>query len=115
MRVMVNGSTAEWVEVVSKVPQGSVLGPMLFLLYVDDLASLVKSNIKLFVDDTKIWANIKAREDANLLKLDLITLEEWSDKWLLKFNLDKCEVMHIHQKQDTEYSLQSGQITQQEG
>jgi ribonuclease P/MRP protein subunit RPP40 len=111
MRVAVNGANADWATVTSGVPQGSVLGPLLFLLYVNDLASIVKSNVKMFADDTKIWAKIKENEDAEQLKQDLSKLGEWSDNWLLKFNLDKCKVMHIGHDLNIEYCLRNGQDT----
>ena len=55
MRVTVRGSCSHWVEVISGVPQGSVLGPLLFLIYVNDLPTWIKTNIKMFADDTKLW------------------------------------------------------------
>ena len=55
MRVRVHGSFSNWAEVFSGVPQGSVLGPLLFLLFVNDLPSVIKSHIRMFADDTKIW------------------------------------------------------------
>jgi len=55
MRVILNGWAAEWIEVLSGVPQGSVLGPLLFLIYVNELPKIVNSSIKMIADDTKIW------------------------------------------------------------
>ena len=101
----VNDSFFDWEEVISGVPQGSVLGPLLFLLYVNDIPSHVRCKIKLFADDTKIWNIIKTREDVRLLQEELEALEAWSDKWLVRFNLDKCHIMHIGHVLDTKYYL----------
>src|SRR6266536_3910236 len=71
MRVIVNGITAKWTRVNSGVPQGSVLGPILFLLYVNELPDIVKSSIKMFADDTKIWKTLKIDADVHSLQEDL--------------------------------------------
>ena len=60
MRVILNSSSSTWKEVISGVPQGSVLGPLLFLMYVNDLPEWIKTNIRMFADDTKIWTRIAA-------------------------------------------------------
>jgi len=101
MKVQVNGSSSSWVHVLSGVPQGSVLGPLLFLLYVNDLPDWIRSSIKMFADDTKLWSTISARNDNQKLQDDLRTLNDWSNKWLLKFNPDKCKVMHVGQNHPT--------------
>jgi len=95
MRVMVNSSSSSWVKVSSGVPQGSVLGPLLFLIFVNDLPDLVKSSIKMFADDTKLWATISNTTDSKMLQEDLNCLKCWSNKWLLRFNPEKCKVMHV--------------------
>ena len=64
MRVRVDGSFSNWAEVLSGVPQGSVSGPLLFLLFVNDLPSVIKSHIRMFADDTKIWHTIKDETDS---------------------------------------------------
>jgi len=111
MRVMVNGNSSSWVEVVSGVPQGSVLGPLLFLLFVNDLPDWVKSSIKMFADDTKLWSTIRSASDGKMLQDDLNSLKNWSDKWLLKFNPEKCKVMHVGHSIPTEYTLQEDDKT----
>ena len=95
----------EWVEVLSGVPQGSVLGPLLFLLFVNDLPDWISSNIRMFADDTKIWCIIKEIDDGLMLQSDLGNLVKWSDKWLLKFNTEKCKVMHLGHKLNTQYYM----------
>ena len=89
------GVLSEPLEVWSGVPQGSVLGPILFLIFINDLLENISSLGKLFADDAKIYRQIKSREDARILQEDLIKLQEWSRKWLLQFNEDKCKVMHF--------------------
>ena len=91
LRVSVNGAYSDCAKVTSGVPQGSVLGPFGFLLYV--IPASVSCKIKLFADDTKIWNTIKTQSDSQSLQLDLDLLNKWSDEWLLKFNTDKCHVM----------------------
>lgn len=94
-RVVVKGEFSSWRQVWSGVPQGSVLGPVLFLVYVNDILDNLTSNGKLFADDAKIYRKIKSSEDAITLQADLEKLEEWSLKWLLNFNERKCSVMHV--------------------
>ena len=106
MKVSVRGSFSEPIDVVSGVPQGSVLGPMLFLLFVNDLPDWIQSKIKMFADDTKMWASIKIKEDSNILQKDQDSLTEWSKKWLLKFNAGKCKIMHIGHSIPTEYYME---------
>ena len=79
----------------SDVPQGSVLGPVLFLIYINDLLEGIVSSGKLFADDSKLFKSIKSELDRNILQEDLLKLQAWSRKWLLQFNEKKCKVMHI--------------------
>ena len=95
MRIMVRGEYSEWVDVISGVPQGSVLGPILFLIYVNDIPEMVNCSIKMFADDTKLFRTVKSIDDCNILQNDLDTLSQWTNEWLLSFNVDKCKVMHI--------------------
>ena len=90
----------------SGVPQGSVLGPLLFLIFICELPDWIKCNMKMFADDTKVWKRIGAVEDGEELQRDLDTMMEWSDEWLLRFNLEKCKVMHVGHQFDTVYSLE---------
>jgi len=104
-RVGVRGSFSCWRDVLSGVPQGSVLGPLLFLIFVNDLPEWIKCSLKMFADDTKIWAKIRSSQDSCVLQADLDSLMRWSDEWLMKFNCDKCKVMHIGHSLDTEYYM----------
>ena len=89
-RVSVNGALSDITDVTSGVPQGSVLGPILFLLYINDINENVQSSIRLFADDSIIYRKINANIDHQILQTDLIQLEKWSDKWQMQFNISKC-------------------------
>ena len=97
-QVVIGGVLSDPLEVWSGVPQGSVLGPILFLIFINDLLDNISSHGKLFADDSKIYRQVKSREDANILQEDLLKLQEWSRKWLLQFNEGKCKVMHFGKK-----------------
>lgn len=94
-RVCIKGNYSEWLDVWGGVPQGSVLGPVLFLVFINDLLDSTQSTGKLFVDDAKIYQRIRNADDGTTLQQDLEKLKEWSQKWLLHFNEEKCKVMHI--------------------
>ena len=93
--VRVNGELSSPKPVLSGIPQGSVLGPLLFVLYINDLPDVVQSNVLLFADDTKIFKQVTTKEDADALQNDIDALNIWSEKWLLKFNTDKCHVLTL--------------------
>ena len=92
-RVIVNNVTSDWIPVISGVPQGSVLGPCLFVIYVNDIDDAVSSKILKFTDDTKITASIYSVKVRNILQIDLTRLMDWSE-WQMKFNVNTCKVMH---------------------
>lgn len=94
-RVIINGVSSEWTEVTSGVPQGSVLGPLLFIMYVNDLPVEVDSFCKLFADDAKLYRDLQNLQDFEAVQDDLNNLCQWTIKWLMFFNIDKCKVMHI--------------------
>ena len=85
-RVNVNGSCSDWSNVISGVPQGSVLGPLLFIVYVNDLPEAVPSNIAIFADDTKLYRSIITPDDGSILQSDLDQLVEWGKAWQMNFN-----------------------------
>ena len=91
-RVM-NGNTSNWTEVLSGIPQGSILGPVLFILYINDLPGVVGSVCKLFADDCKLYRNITSEADQRELQEDIERLWKWSKNWLLGFNIKKCKVV----------------------
>ena len=94
-RVVINGECSEWANVTSGVPQGYVLGPLLFLIYINDIDNNITSNISKFADDTKIGHRITSDEDYRLLQSDLNKIVNWSNKWQMEFNFDKCKVIHF--------------------
>ncbi|CAM5165838.1 unnamed protein product [Natator depressus] len=94
-RVGINGQFSEWREVNSGVPQGSVLGPVLFNIFINDLEKGVNSEVAKFADDTKLLKIVKTQADCEELQKDLSKLGDWATKWQMKFNVDKCKVMHI--------------------
>ena len=81
----------------SGIPQWSVLGPMLFVLFINDLPKHIpnNSNVYLYADDTKIFRAIGEDNNRVLLQEDVYCMYEWSERWLLKFHQDKCKVIHI--------------------
>ena len=109
-KVIIDGEESGWKEVVSGIPQGSVLGPMLFICFVNDLPDVVKSNVYIFADDTKLFA--KVPDNATVLQQDLDNLQKWSDKWQLRFNASKCKVMHVgKQTEISNYSMTANNKT----
>jgi len=79
-------------ETLSGVPQGSVLGPLLFLLFINDLPTHINSECRLFADDALVYSTKKSLA---ILQQDLVKLAEWSNLWQLKFNPSKCSVLSI--------------------
>ena len=80
---------------VSGVPQGTVLGPLLFLHHINDLPSVVSSKVRRFADDCLIYRNIKTKEDQIALQNILTLLENWSNTWSMRFNAAKCNIMRV--------------------
>ena len=91
----VNGARSDWAPVISGVPQRMVLGPLLFLLYVNNLPDLVSSAVKMFADDTKPYRSVCQASDVQALQGDLDLLVKCSDLCLLPFNLTKCHSLHF--------------------
>ena len=88
-RVVLNGQHSWWVDVKAGVPQGSTLGPLLFLIYINDLPNGLNSNAKLFADDTSLFSVVhNITDSANLLNSDLSKINEWALQWKMSFNLD---------------------------
>ena len=93
--VLINGLSYDWTEVSSGVPQGSVLGLLLFILYVNDLPSEVSSFCMLFADDAKLYKDLQNLEDFEMIQNDIEKLYQWTIKWRMFFNVDKCKILHI--------------------
>lgn len=94
-RVVVDGHRSTPADVLSGVPQGTVLGPLLFLLHINDLPSVVDSQVRLFADDCLMYRPIRSREDRIALQSDLDSLERWGDAWGMRFNAKKCQIMTV--------------------
>ena len=88
-RVVLNGQHSSWADVKAGVPQGSILGPLLFLIYINDLPNGLNSNAKLFADDTSLFSVVhNITDSANLLNSDLSKINEWALQWKMSFNPD---------------------------
>ena len=98
--VVVNGVKSSSSPVLSGIPQGSVLGPLLFLVYINDLPDVVRSLMYLFADDTKLSKEINSAHDAFELQTDMLSMEKWSNKWLLQFHPNKCHVLTLGKHQN---------------
>ena len=109
--VEIRGVRSDTLEVTSGVPQGSVLGPVLFLIFINDLVKELECPALLFADDAKIFVQIKSEEDIVAMERDLIKLQEWSAKWLLEFNPTKCKTMHIgHRNPNVKYEINGKEL-----
>jgi len=97
-RVCISCITSSWLDVLSGVPQGSVLGPILFLIYINNLDNGVKNWILKFADDTKIFSAVNNDLDRSVLQKDLDNLLRWAEEWQMLFNVLKCKVMHLGYK-----------------
>lgn len=97
-RVVVDGEASTSVHVTSGVPQGTVLGPLMFLLFINDIGDEVDSTIKLFADDCLLMRRIASVDDTVKLQSDMDRLLEWADRWQMQFNAKKCYSMRIHRK-----------------
>ena len=112
-RVMLNGEFSSWKPVTSGVPQGSVLGPVLFIIYVNDLPDSLESFCKIFADDTKVYTAVDKRSDQEKLQQDLLKLSDWSRLWLLEFSVPKCKVInygHVRYKFDYQLEDKDGNL-----
>ena len=96
--VAVDGEESDWCPVVSGIPQGSVLGPVLFLLFIKDITDEFTYTVRLFADDSVIYRNIKTPEDQILLHRDLLTVFNWAKIWGMSLNVKKCVHLTISNK-----------------
>ena len=102
--VVVNGEKSSEAPVISGIPQGTVLGPLLFVVYINDLLDNISSHGLLYADDTKIFRPISSRKDAEELQADIRKLEEWAETWLLRFHPDKCHVLSLGKIENTKHT-----------
>ena len=94
-QVVLDGQASDPVPVLSGVPQGSVLGPILFLIFINDLPDNIKSSVRLLADDCVLYRNIHSLQDCLILQEDLDSLGLWEDDWQMKFNVAKCHSMRV--------------------
>jgi hypothetical protein len=112
-RVSVNGTLSDWAAVRSGVPQGSVLGPVLFVVFINDLPECLSSLCTMYADDTKVYGRVDGPEDRDKLQSDLNGLVNWADTWQLRFNADKCKVLHLGKKnRQFEYEMRKHASTE---
>ena len=98
-RVVLNGQTSSWRPVLAGVPQGSILGPLLFLVYINDLPDGLKSNAELFADETSLFTIVKDKnESSNILNDDLQLISSWAYKWKMLFNPDPKKGISVIKK-----------------
>ena len=94
-RVVIEGEESESIPVTSGVPQGSVLVPMLFLIYINDLPDEFCSQVSLFADDTALYLTMEIEDNGSTLQSDLDILLMWETRWDMEFNPSKCQVVHV--------------------
>ena len=99
-RVRVEQEFSTWTTVKSGIPQGSVLGPILFVIFINDMPDEIKSMCQLFADDAKIFRDARSSNDNKELQEDLEKLEDWSKRWQLPFNVKKCKSLHIGKRNE---------------
>ena len=101
-KVLLDGVSSEISPVQSGVPQGSVLGPLLLLLFINDLPDTIssQSTVKLFADDCVLYRKIKCEEDAIKLQQDLDQLQQWEVDWRMEFHPKKCQLLHVTNKRN---------------
>ena len=98
-RVVLEGSYSDFLKINAGVPQGSILGPLLFLLFINDIVTEIGSNIKLFADDTSLYLIVEDPVTAaDLMDIDLDKIHTWAETWLVKFNPHKTEELVISRK-----------------
>ena len=108
-RVIVNGSQSSWKDVTSGIPQGSVLGPVLFLVFINDLPDVIEMLIKLFADDAKIYAVVSNQIVETRVQNSLNCAANWAKIWRMLFNIIKCHHLHIgkHHDRGIKYTMSS--------
>ena len=99
-QVVLEGVSSSSTTVTSGVPQGTVLGPLIFILYINDLPEGISSQVHLLADDCILYWEISTLNDCQDLQKDINTLCKWESKWQIKFNIDKCYIMHVTHKRN---------------
>ena len=105
-RVIINGVTSDWYNVTSGVPQGSILGPTLFLLYVNDISKCIRnSELLLFADDAKLFKEIRSHNDCLFLQKDVDAFSLWCNTWCMQLSIEKCFHMNFSLKRSRNVSF----------
>ena len=94
-RVVIGDNQSDWKEVTSGVPQGSVIGPSDFTLFINDLPDKLTHIVKLYADDSKLIGIVKEDSDFAAIQKDINKMQNWAKEWQMSFNYDKCKVMHF--------------------
>ena len=94
-QAVLEGVSSSYITVTSGVPQGTLLGPILFILYLNDLPEGISSQVRLLADDCVLYREINALNDCQDLQMYINTLCTWESKWQFKFYFDKCYIMHV--------------------
>ena len=106
LRVVRNGVRSEWLPVMCGVPQGSVLGQVLFIIHINDIDTNVSSSVHMFADDTKLYSNVCTCDQTDHPQCDLDKMSAWSTKWQMLFNADECKRLHVgHSYHSVTYSI----------
>lgn len=99
-QVVLDGSTSSQTDVTSGVPQGTVLGPLLFLVYINDLPDHATSTSRLFADDCILYRRVRCAADAEALQADLDNFQTWESDWLMEFHPSKCQILRVTNKRN---------------
>ena len=108
------GIASAWMNVISGVPQGSVLGPLLFVLFINDIVDSMDCQCYLYADDMKLYRIVKNDTETEILQTNLTKVVDWTEKWLLKLNVSKCKVLRINDKKianDTGYEITENSVS----
>ena len=100
-----DGESSNVTPVKSGIPQGTVLGPLIFLVYINDINGNITSSLQLFADDCVIYKTVTSMQEAEQLQDDLRKIYEWTSKWQMKLNVDKCAILRCTQSQTPIYTV----------
>ena len=102
---------SDWENALNVVPQGSLFGPLMFLIYINDLDEGIDSKLVKFADDTKLGRGVATEQEIEMLRQDLKRIYQWSVDWQMLFNTDKCTVLHMGKNnKEAEYKLGTNKI-----
>ena len=112
-KVRVDNAYSYSAKVKSGIPQGSVLGHILFIIFINDMPDIIESTCQMFADDAKVFCKVNTNDDSMRLQDDLTRLSEWSKLWKLPFNIGKCKSLHIGRSNNrTIYKMDNQELQQ---